>query len=126
MTRKKAKTLADYEREHRQLARRFARIGFLWAGSLTQRYLTCGNPRCACHSDPDARHGPYIYWSTKKHGKTISRKLPPQEAKILEKWVQNRRNVKETIDSMLEVSRQAFELMLSQQEEKKRQQKSRP
>jgi hypothetical protein len=125
MTRKKAKTLADYEREHRQLAQRLARVGFLWAGSLSHRYLKCGNPRCACQHDPDARHGPYVYWSTKKEGKTVSRKLPPQEAKILEKWVENRRKAKAIMDNMMMVSRQAFDLMLSQ-EQSTRHQKSRP
>ena len=109
-----AKTLADYEMEHRQLAARLSRIGFLWRGSLSTRYLKCGNPRCACQKDPGARHGPYIYWSTKKGGKTISKKLPPEEANVLEQWVANRREAKDILDSMMDVSQKAFSMALKQ------------
>lgn len=114
MTRKKrsARTLADYERAHRELAERLSRIGFLWPGSLTRRYLPCGNPRCACRTDQQARHGPYTYWSTKKEGKTISRKLPDEEAQILEKWVANRREAKEILDQMMAISEKAYPMVL--------------
>lgn len=121
MTRKKSaeKTLADYELEHRQLAERLSRIGFLWPGSLSRRYLQCGNPRCACQKDPDARHGPYMYWSTKKGGKTISRKLPPKEAQVLEQWVANRREVKEILDGMMAISQKAYPLVLKHDAKKR-------
>jgi len=127
MARKKAsvKTLADYESEHRQLAQRLSRIGFLWSGSLSERYLKCGNPRCVCQNDPAARHGPYIYWSTKKGGKTISKKLPPEEAEVLGKWVANRQEVKKILDGMMAVSQKAFTIILKQNE-KKRHHKARP
>jgi len=127
MARKKtsAKTLAGYESEHGQLAQRLSRIGFLWSGSLSERHLKCGNPRCACQNDPAARHGPYIYWSTKKGGKTISRKLPLEEAQVLEKWVANRQEVKKILDSMMAVSQKAF-AMIMKQNEKERHHKVRP
>ncbi len=105
------KALADYESEHRHLAERLSQIGFLWAGSINRRYLKCGNPRCACRKDPEARHGPYTYWSTKKAGKTVSRKLSVDEAKVLEQWVANRQEVKQIVDRMMTVSQQAFELV---------------
>jgi hypothetical protein len=105
-------TLANYEREHRQLADRLSRIGFLWSGSITHRHLKCGNPRCACQKDPEARHGPYIYWSTKKAGKTVSRKLHPKEAALLEEWVANRREVKNILEKMMSVSQKALRLLI--------------
>lgn len=121
MTRKKrpVRTLADYELAHRQLAERLSRIGFLWPGSLTRRYLPCGNPRCACRTDREARHGPYVYWSTKKEGKTISRKLPAEEAQILEQWVANRRETKEILDEMMAISQKAYRLVLKQDAKKR-------
>ena len=114
MARKKSstQTLAHYEAAHRQLAERLSRIGFLWPGSLSRRYLKCGNARCACQSDPQARHGPYIYWSTKKAGKTVSRKLPEEEAQVLEEWVANRRETKEILDAMMAISQKAYPLAL--------------
>jgi len=109
------KTLADYEREHRRLAKRLSQIGFLWPGSLSPRYLKCGNPRCACRSNPQARHGPYYYWSTKQAGKTVSRKLPAEEAQVLEEWIANRREVKSILDTMMAVSENALPAVLAQE-----------
>lgn len=119
------KPLADYEREHRRLAKRLSRIGFLCSGSLSPRYLKCGNPRCACQNNPTARHGPYYYWSTKKAGKTVSRKLPPEEAHLLEQWIANRQEVKAILDSMMALSENAFPLLLAE-EVKRRASKSHP
>jgi hypothetical protein len=65
------------------------------------------------------------YWSTKNGGKTISRKLPLDEAQVLEKWVANRQEVKKIVDSMMAVSQKAFEIILKQNE-KKRHRKVRP
>ena len=116
MSRRKTspKALADYESEHRHLAERLSQIGFLWAGSINHRYLKCGNPRCACRKDPDARHGPYIYWSTKKAGKTISKRLSVDEAQVFEQWIANRQELKQIVDSMMAVSEQAIDLILEQ------------
>lgn len=121
MARKKrsARTLAEYELAHRHLAERLSRIGFLWPGSLTRRYLKCGNPRCACRTDPDARHGPYLYWSTKKGGKTVSRKLPPEEAQVLKQWIANRRETKEILDDMMAISQKAYRLALKEEAKKR-------
>jgi hypothetical protein len=47
-----------------------------------------------------------------KAGKTISRKLSVDEAKVLEQWVANRQEVKQIVDRMMTVSQQAFELVL--------------
>lgn len=112
------KTLADYEREHRHLAERLSEVGFLWPGSLTPRYLTCGNQGCGCRKDPAARHGPYTYWTTKQAGKTVSRKLAPEEARLLEQWIGNRREVKSILDAMMAVSENALPLLLDKEEER--------
>jgi hypothetical protein len=58
-------------------------------------------------------------------GKTISRKLPLEEAQVLEKWVANRQEVKKILDSMMAVSQKAFKIILKQNE-KKRHRKVRP
>ena len=34
---------------------------------------------CRCHHDPDARHGPYHYWTRKARGKTVGLKLTEDE-----------------------------------------------
>jgi uncharacterized protein DUF6788 len=46
---------------------------------MTLRSHECGKPRCRCHDDPASRHGPYAEWTRKIGGKTITRRLTPQQ-----------------------------------------------
>jgi len=110
--RKKKKTLEDCRREHQRLAQSVSKLGFIWQGSVTSRTITCGNPNCACRTQPHKRHGPYNYWSTKVGGKTVSRKLPTAEAEVLAEWVQNRRRLKEITDQMIRLSKETLPLIL--------------
>ncbi|HYZ57120.1 MAG TPA: DUF6788 family protein [Streptosporangiaceae bacterium] len=48
-------------------------------GTLTIRAYECGKPRCHCHADPAARHGPYAEWTRKIGGKTVTRRLTDAE-----------------------------------------------
>jgi len=60
--------------------RRRARPGrFRPAGTLTVRAYACGKPGCRCHADPPRLHGPYAEWTRKIAGKTITRRLTPDE-----------------------------------------------
>jgi hypothetical protein len=118
------KTLSECEQAHRRLAERLAEVGFIWPGSLARRYLTCGNPKCACRRDPGARHGPYTYWSSKKAGKTISKKLSEEEAERLGAWVKNRQEVQSILEQMMEISSHALRVI--EKRDKNRDQKSRP
>lgn len=103
----------ECKQRHLDLSRALARIGFLWPGTVQRQMLTCGKPQCACHKDPKARHGPYYYWTSKKKGKTVSRKLAREEAELLESWINNRRIVDETIKRMMKVAEHALHLTLS-------------
>ena len=50
-------------------------------------------------------------------GKTVSRKLPPEEAQVLEQWIANRRETKEILDDMMAVSKKAYRLALKTEAE---------
>ena len=39
-------------------------------GSVVKQYMFCGKPSCACHQDPQKKHGPYYYLSSKVGGKS--------------------------------------------------------
>jgi hypothetical protein len=52
-------------------------------GSLGERFLKCGKASCACHRDPDARHGPYYSVSRVVHGQTHSRWLTAEQAAVV-------------------------------------------
>ena len=65
-----------------------------------------------CHTDPDAKHGPYYYWTTKKGGKTVSRSLSQEQAVILQEWIDNRRELEHVTEQMKKLSQDAYEATL--------------
>ena len=60
--------LRRYEERYDALKAQLQTVGFIGQGSIQTRHLKCGKPTCRCYDDPDARHGPYHYWT---------RKVPP-------------------------------------------------
>jgi hypothetical protein len=50
--------------------------------TVSERRMKCGQPSCACHEDPEARHGPYVTMSRVVAGKTQSRYLTPAQAEL--------------------------------------------
>lgn len=49
-------------------------------GSLSERYVKCSKPGCACGQDPKARHGPYYSLTRAVGGSTRSRFLTAAQA----------------------------------------------
>lgn len=67
----------------RELQRQIATLGQIFTGTLSRRMKQCGKPRCACHSDPDALHGPYLEWSRREHGRFVTTTVMPEVAEVL-------------------------------------------
>ena len=107
-----SRRLDHYTAEQKTLAAKLSAIGFIWPGSIQIQWITCGKPACACAQDPQARHGPYIHWTTKRNGRTVCRVLHSPEAEILAQWVENRREMDRIVSQMKEVSQQALTVML--------------
>lgn len=101
-----------YDGKRRQLTARLSQLGYIWHGSLLRRRLTCGKPGCACKRDPDARHGPYAYWTTKLSGKTVSRLLTPLEGSLYEEWINNRRELEKALAELKSLSEKAASVLL--------------
>jgi hypothetical protein len=108
-----AKRLARYQAELKQLASQLADIGFIYPGSLVQRYTTCGNPDCRCQADPPQLHGPYWQWSKAVAGKTVSRTVTDNQVPLYQAWIDNRRRLRTIIAQMEQVSQQATEILLN-------------
>ena len=106
--------LAGYERRYRELAQQLAEIGLISSGSVTRRYTRCGSAGCRCHADPPQPHGPYHQWTAKVDGKTVTRRLTDQEAKLYNEWVANDRRLRRIIQQMREVSAKARALKLKE------------
>jgi len=114
MARSTAARLAAYERSYRQLADRIADIGYIAAGSITQRYTRCGPASCRCHADPPQPHGPYWQWTAKVDGKTVTRRLNEPEARLYQRWIDNDRQLRSLIDRMRQVAVKATELIMNE------------
>ena len=105
-------TLQRFRSLHRDIAARVAGIAFMWRGSISERWLTCGRADCECAKDPRARHGPYVYWTTKEKGRSVARLLHPPESDILLEWVKNRKEVDGILREMHKLSHKALKVVL--------------
>ena len=105
-------TLQRLRSRYRDMAARVAGIGFMWHGSISERWLTCGRADCECAKDPRARHGPYVYWTTKEKGRSVARLLHPPESDILQEWLRNRKELDRILREMLKLSHMALKVVL--------------
>ena len=51
-------------------------------GSVSERYMKCGQRGCRCQEDLDARHGPYYSLTRAEGGTTRSRYLTREQAAV--------------------------------------------
>ena len=73
-----------------QIAVEIAALGPCLPGTLSSRMLRCGNPNCRCRdTETDQRHGPYLYWTRKISGKTVSKLLNAEQADRYRPWLAN-------------------------------------
>jgi hypothetical protein len=99
---------ADYE----AVKARLAEVGFICEGSLVERYTACGNPNCRC-AEPEGGHGPYYQLSWKEAGKTVSRLISADDARLYREWIANRRRLESALEDLRDLSRQAGEYLLA-------------
>jgi hypothetical protein len=100
---------ADYDLAKAHMAE----VGFICEGSVAEIYTCCRKPNCKC-ADPDRRHGPYYQFTWKQTGKTVSRRLSPEEARLYKQWIANRRQLDSVVRQMQNVSRRAGEYLLAE------------
>lgn len=111
--------LRRYQAEYARLKARLRQVGFICEGSLVERWMQCGKPNCACARKPTGRHGPYFQLSWKEKGKTISRRLAPEQAALYRQWVANRQGLEAIIEKMQQVSQKARPHLLHSEKSKK-------
>jgi hypothetical protein len=105
--------LAQIQRRYRELKDQLQELGFVIAGSLTERWTTCGKATCRCKADPPQRHGPYIEYTRKVAGKTTGRRLTPEQAEQYRQWIVNRRTLDQITADMDRLSHQAARLLVN-------------
>ena len=57
-------------------------------GSVSERYVKCNKAGCPCAGHADARHGPYYSVSRVVKGRTRSRWLDAEQAKVVREQVE--------------------------------------
>jgi hypothetical protein len=93
----------------RELQAQLAEIDFILPGTINVAMNRCGKPTCACHADPPRLHGPYITWTRKVKGKTVTRRLTPEQLKRYRPWFENTRRLRQLIAELETLSLNAAE-----------------
>jgi hypothetical protein len=73
----------------------------LLPGSISTARSTCGKPQCACHRDPDKRHGIYYRWTGILGGKRTTKTLSKEEAQECQTRIKNYRQLQKTITHLV-------------------------
>jgi hypothetical protein len=79
----------------RRIAETIAGIDHVLPGTITVRLAPCGKPTCHCHADPPQLHGPYISWTRKVDGKTVTRLLSEEQWAEYQPWFENTKRFKQ-------------------------------
>ena len=96
-------------RRLQRLQAQLAEVGFALPGTINITMNRCGKPNCACHHDPPKLHGPYITWTRKLNGKTVTRRLTPQQLERYQPWFENNRRLRRLTKDLEALSLQAAE-----------------
>jgi hypothetical protein len=95
-----AETLAELARLHREIAE----VAFALPGTVLERYTRCTSKNCRCKADPPQRHGPYLQWTRKVAGKTVTRRLTREQYERYQPWFDNARRLRRLTTQLEELS----------------------
>ena len=86
----------------RQLALDLAQARPMRRGSLSERYMKCGQLGCRCQQDPEARHGPYFSLTRGAGGTTRSRYLSEEQAGLARVQIEAGQKFRRQVDTFWE------------------------
>ena len=76
-------------------------IGPMRRGSVVERRMRCGQPGCACHSDPEAMHGPYVSLTKTVGGKTRTRYVDPAVIDVVRRQQETMRAFRAAVNDLM-------------------------
>src|ERR1700730_11403497 len=76
------------------LKREIVQLDYFCKGTVRKRMMKCGHKQCACHRDPDKRHGPYFECTYKVQNKTVNLRLRPEVTSLYRAAIQQSRRLK--------------------------------
>lgn len=115
----------------RKVARELAEPRPMRRGSVSERYMKCGQKQCRCQHDPKARHGPYFSLTRVEGGKTRSHYLSAEQAALAREQVEAGQEFRKRVERYWQVCEQWADSQLgdteaaSEEAEKKRASKQR-
>ena len=92
-----------------ELKARLAAIDYALPGTINIVNNRCGKPTCACHADPPKLHGPYITWTRKVNGKTVTRRLTAEQLERYRRWFDNDRQLRALVKQLETLSLETLE-----------------
>ena len=81
-------------------------------GSLTERWVRCSKPGCACKDDPAARHGPYYSLTRTVDGATRTRLVTAEQAELVRRQIQAGREFRDAAEVFWQACEQAADAEL--------------
>lgn len=90
----------DAEHRRRELLAEISQLGFVLPGTLNLVTNRCGKPNCRCHADPPKLHGPYLTWTRKVAGKTVTRRLTSEQADRYRPWLAADRQLRRLLSEL--------------------------
>ena len=67
-------------------------------GSLAKQYKQCGKLNCRCNGDKKFWHGPYLIWTRKVKGKTVTKTLNKRQAEAVKKAIKEMKDLNSIIE----------------------------
>jgi len=88
-------------------------------GRLRTTFMKCGNPKCACHQDKDARHGPYHLWDRKVGTKLTSKMVSDATNKKIINWIKERKKIENLLNEVISLSQEIIAEKIEKERELK-------
>jgi len=79
-------------------------------GSVVKQYMFCGKASCACHRDPQKKHGPYYYLSYKEGGLSRYKYLGKATSPAVE-WARNYQVFQRGMAQLGRIHREVIDLL---------------
>lgn len=98
------------------LRQELLKLEYFCKGTVLARRMKCGQPSCACHTDPHKRHGPYWEWTFKAQAKTVNVRLSPTAGPLYQAASQRHRKLKSLLRRLETLSRTALAALAKQAE----------
>ena len=84
----------------RSVSERLAQLRPMRRGSLSERYMKCSQPSCACQRDEQARHGPYYSLTRNIGGQTQSRLVAVEQVEVIREQIAAGKEFRQQIEAL--------------------------